>query len=153
MTILVTGVESSGTKLAAHLLERAGARVVHSSPHYRLEQGKELHDGLRFDAVVVVVRSSHPHIHSMVEAGHAKSLSIARLMAADGLALILDSLQTLGHVHLITYESLVYEPDALKVLCNALGLRDDFEHDEVGNGNAKYYGGEVFRDDRPLHER
>lgn len=46
-----------------------------------------------------------------------------------------------------------HEPEALKGLMRDLGLPEEFEHDPIRDSNAKYWGGEYFRDARKLEER
>lgn len=153
VSVLVTGPESSGTRLTASLLRAAGANVVHSSPHYRVRMGEELHDGAAFDAVVVVVRMGHANARSMVDNEHAADLAVARSMVPGGIHMILEALASFDTCHIVTYEALVHEPGALRALCRDLDLAEEFEHEPVGAGNSKYFGGEFFRDVRDLEER
>ena len=153
MKILVIGPESSGTRMLVGLLRQAGAsEVVHSSPMYRREQDEDPHTGDEFDAVVLVVRHGPCQLRSMVDNGHVDSESRARYETAwdieDSTAFI-----QWHKLHIATYEALVHEPGALRLLCRDLGLNEEFDHDQIGDGNAKWYGGEWFRDDRPAHVR
>lgn len=159
MKVLITGPESSGTKLVASLLRGAGAEVTHSSPNYRREQGKFPHKASDYDAVIIVIRNWYAQNHSMVDAGHTSNLSRARRLVYQGLSDILYGLsygaEATG-VYLITLESLIYEPDSLRQLLRQLGLKETSSAGghEIGNPNSKYYNlGSYFRDDRPLHER
>ncbi len=150
MRVLVTGAESSGTKLVASLLRSAGGEVVHSSPMYRAVH----HDGRGFDAVVLVVRHGPCRDRSAVGNGHASDRVAARGLGVAGIGNILLNL-TCGPsmMHICTYEALIHEPGALPALCRDLGLSAKFEHEEIGDANAKWYGGSYFSDDRPLQER
>lgn len=144
--------------MVASLLRQAGAEVDHSSPNYRRDQNTFPHTGQEHDAVVIVVRSFYPNVESMLESGHANNFIHGREMVASGL---LDTLYGLRHsskmedgdVYFVTYESLVHEPTSIIVLCEALGLDQTQITYTIGDGNAKYYGGEYFRDQRELHER
>lgn len=153
MRILVTGPESSGTKMVAALLRQAGAKIVHSSPNYRYYSGEPAHRSEGFDAVVLVMRDGYANVNSMIENGHAQAPGAARMMIVRGLLWILSNLREWEKVHVTTYEALTTRPGALAALCRELGLPEEFEHDEIGDGNAKYYGGAFFRDDRELHDR
>ena len=152
--ILVTGPESSGTKMVCALLRQAGAVVTHSSPNYKSEQDSTPHDIGDFDDVVLVVRNGFCNMKSMLDAGHAESEEEAAWMIGNGLKFILTThdLWT-DNLHVVTYESLVHEEEALLTLCKTLGLDASKIVDKVGDGNAKYYGGEYFRDQRDLHHR
>ncbi len=153
MRILVTGPESSGTKMVASLLRQAGADVTHSSPKYRIEQGKDLYDGSDFDATVLVIRNGYTNALSMVDNGHESNVSMAEWQIADDIYEILESLNSFFNVHVVTYEAIVHEPKAIEVLCKTLGLDHTKITDTIGDGNAKYYGGKFFRDQRELHKR
>lgn len=155
--ILCTGVESSGTKLTTDLLRKAGkeqgVEVIHSSPNYRAWMGRPPHRGSDFDAVVLVVRSSHTNIRSMVENEHAVGKEHARFMLGAGLRYILEGIDSETDLHVVTLEALIYERDALVALCEDLGLDPNFPH-YIGNPNEKYFGsGPYFRDSRSLEER
>lgn len=154
--ILCTGAESSGTKLVTSLLRQAGAEVDHSSPNYRREQNQFPHTMRDYGAVVIVVRNWYTNAKSMIDAGHTHiGTEHARELMYYGLSDILYGLRYGFHnkIYFVTYESLVHEPFSLEVLCEELGLDYTKITDTVGDGNAKYYGGEFFRDQRELHER
>lgn len=158
MRLLVCGPESSGTKMVASLLKQAGADVTHNSPNYRREEDSFPHTGENFDAVVIVVRNWLPNVESMIDAGHADSFSQGREMVINGLSDIIyglkySDLYKRGKVYLVTYESIVHEPSSINFLCDELLLDFWKITDTIGNGNAKYYGGDYFRDQRELHER
>ncbi len=155
MRILVTGPESSGTKLVASLLRQAGADVTHSSPKYRIEQGKDLYDGYGFDATVLVIRNGYTNVLSMVDNGHESNVSMAEWQIADDIYEILESLSSFFNVHVVTYEAIVHEPKAIEVLCETLGLDHTKITDTIGDGNSKWYreDGIGFSDRRELHER
>ncbi len=154
MKVLVTGPESSGTKMLSALLRQAGAEITHSSPNYKSEQDSTPHDMKSFDAVVLIVRNGYCNIKSMIDANHAEDEKEAKWMIGNGLKFILTThgLWT-DNFYVTTYESIVHEPESLSKLCRSLGLDPSKITDKVGDGNAKYYGGEHFRDQRELHER
>lgn len=152
--ILVAGPESSGTKMLAELLTRAGADVVHHSPNYRLWNGDEFHRARDFDKVVIIVRNGFANAKSMVDNHHADSEDRGRVMQAQGLLSILSNLWAFSNVYFTTYEALVHEqPDSVYALIDQMELPLLPLNVSIGNGNAKYYGGDYFRDARDLHER
>lgn len=159
MKVLCTGPESSGTKLVASLVRGAGAEVVHSSPSYRRKQNKFPHFAQDFDAVIIVIRNWYTQNHSMVDNGHTTNHARARKLAFCGLSDILYGLSygdNPASVYLVTLESLIYEPESLRLLLKQLGLKENPKgcSGAIGNPNAKYYGREpYFRDSRDLHER
>lgn len=154
LRVLLAGPESSGTKMLAAILGQLGADVVHHSPNYWSWDGYEPHRAKSFDAVVVLIRSGETTARSMLDSGHAANFHRARVMQASALLAIFSTLHSFANVHIVTYESLVYEPGALILLARNIGLNPDLPHDEVRNANVKYYGGEeVFRDQREISER
>lgn len=136
--------------------------MVHKTPRWCM--GDPHYRGEGFDAVVLVVRSSYPNARSMLANGHAYDnegrigdLGLAYRMVPEAIWAILHSLESHENVHVITYEALVNEPEALRMLCRDLGLLETFEHDEIGDANSKHYLPErkdlFFADQRPLEER
>lgn len=154
LRVLVTGPESSGTKMLSSLLRQAGAEVTHSSPNYKSEQDHHPHDMKDFDAVVLIVRNGYCNAQSMLDAGHAESEKEAKWMIGNGLKFILSNhgLWT-DNLYVVTYESLVHERESIVQLCESLNLDVSQTTDKIGDGNVKYYGGDHFRDQRELHER
>lgn len=157
--VLVTGPESAGTKLTSHLLTLAGAEVKHYTPRHRTAD-KPFLTGEGFDWVVLVIRNSWANAQSMVDNGHAYDnagregdLELAYELIPEAIFYTLLYLLDLSKVYVITYESLVHERGALMRMCEHLGLKTNFAHGPIGDGNAKYYGGEYFRDTTPLEER
>jgi hypothetical protein len=157
MRVLVTGPESSGTRLVASMLVRAGASVEHHTPRPCIGKRAYLTD--TYDAVVLVVRNGYATKHSMVKNHHATDgrneddLCLAGRMIPEALLDILMSLDNPEKLYLLTYESVVHN-DALYALCGDLGLSVDFECDPIGDANAKYFGsGPYFTDHRSLERR
>lgn len=154
MRILVTGPESSGTKLTAQLLKAAGSEaveVVHYTPRPR--RGDKFASGLDFDWVVLVVRDTYSCARSMFQNYHAENPLQGEWMILEALYGILKHLAGHRRVHIITYSSIIHKPGAIKALCRRLGLAEDFEMPQIGDGDAKYYGGVSFSDTTPLHDR
>lgn len=150
--VLVTGPESSGTKLVAQLMTMAGADVLHFTP--RGLRGDVFLDGVDFDAVVVVVRDGYATEQSMVQNSHAKDLQEAKYMLFDAMQQIYGALEhTEVECHQITYESVLLNNGAVQRLAEVLGLMPDFTYDKIRDANAKYFGGEYFEDRRSLPDR
>ena len=136
------------------LLRQAGAdEVVHSSPMYRRDRNEPLHRDYQFDAVVIIIRHGPCQRRSMVDNGHVVNDFAARRETLFDLYNAVCAIIDPAKLHIATYEALVHEPGALRLLCRDLGLNEEFDHDPIGDGNAKWYGGEWFRDDRPAHVR
>jgi hypothetical protein len=161
MRILVTGPESSGTKMVAAILIKAGADVVHDTPRWCIDD--QFQDGENYDYVVLVIRTGYCTARSMCDNQHAydgsdsdnrRDLTLAYRMVPEALWSILHFIKDHTKVRVVTYEALVHETEgALGGLLDDLGLSKDFDFDPICDANAKYYGGKSFHDDRLLEDR
>lgn len=157
MRILCVGPESSGTRLMTTILRATGAEVSHSSPAYKPSLGGVKYSPYEYDAVVLVIRNGSWNVRSMQNRKRFRNTyeSPQRQIMLD----IWDVLRDLAHdhinVHIVTYESLVYETEhCLRALCQDLDLPAPVGYDEVQNGNEKFWADDAWAgDDRPLHER
>lgn len=151
MRVLVTGAESSGTKLVAALLSSRGVETVHRS----MPAGVEwlLPDG-PWDAICVCHRHGPLTARSQTYSGHSDTETEAFAKITRGYGLVYAYAQVCGCLVVpVTYEALVYEQDdAIGVLLDALGLERSASHVRIGNANAKYYGREAFSDESTVEE-
>jgi hypothetical protein len=156
--VLVVGPEAGGTKLVTGLLRQAGAEVEHCSPMYRkVSWGEELPHPDYFDRIVLVIRHGPWRQLASMDTGHTppNHVEMARWWGAEGIKMVMDRYHPHRAIHICTLEALVYEPNALFSLLKDLGLECDKStlFDSIGNPNEKWWGGEVFRDDRSVEER
>jgi hypothetical protein len=164
MQILVTGCEGSGNKMMAGILSRAGAGVTHHSPTYAEWDGQHQPFATLFDAVIVIVRDGFCVTESLIESGHLPVGGTpeaverrARIMQGRAMDLIYSNLGSFGNVYEVTYENYVGRGKEgerrMRHLLDSLGLDPDIDLSDLGDANAKYYGGEHFHDDRESYER
>jgi hypothetical protein len=158
MKILVVGPEAGGTKMVSGLLKQAGAEVEHCSPMYRqVSWRQELPHPDLFERVVLVIRNGSWRERASADTGHTppQHLEMARWWGAEGIRMVMERYHPSRAVHIVTYESLVYEPAALHFLLQDLSLDPptDAQYDPIGNANEKWWGGKEFRDDRPVWVR
>lgn len=161
MHILVAGPESSGTRMVTVFLQRAGAsRVTHSSPAFKKPLDRwtsAKYNPGAYDAVVMVVRNGIWNERSMENRHRFRSdkYDSPREQIAVDLYEILMAFAGLRPVHVVTYESLVYETEhCLRTLAESFGLPVPAIFDDVQNGNEKFWSDNAWPgDDRTLEER
>ncbi len=152
MRLLVTGSESSGTRMLSVLLTIAGAAVVHSSPAYKRKLGQG-YDPQHYDAVILIVRNGAWNAQSLVNRGHLMYDSPERQIVED-MTFVLTELNGKIPIYIVTYESLVHEqPHSFNALCKQIGLVPVRENGPIPNANEKFYGEGWEGDDRTIEER
>lgn len=141
--VAVIGGESSGTRLMARLLSRAGCEVLHRSFPY---EGAPLRHwpmaavaGYEPDAVVVMTRDWWASVPSQVRAGHVpdEATALANLRHAWQLTAQVAA----GHDWVaVGYESLVQRPAVVVAnVCHWLGIPAP-DVGEIFDGNNRYLG-------------
>lgn len=136
MVILVTGAESSGTRLAARILNRMGAQTIHRSyPH-----GGQwpIFSELHFDGAVVMVRDWGFAAESQVDRGHVQTKAQAYRHLAR--AAVEVPLQLAGRCPWLTvaYGALVAHPEVVTAtLAEFFGLNADVQLEPIYDANAR----------------
>ena len=144
--IVVTGPESTGTRMMSRMLGQAGGIVR----HWPLPQGNVARwPPLPSEGdVVIMVRDRRSTICAQIAAGHVVDQEQAEKNVRRAYRTIFEQLPG-RNWFIVSYESLARE-SALTDLCKALGLLG-VPIDRWQDANAKYYGGEEWSDHRNVN--
>lgn len=135
--ILVTGAESTGTRLMSRLLRQAGAKTMHAVMPFATPSTVVWHTRLQrnADGAVVMFRDLRSTIQSQVRVGHAPTEQQALEHVRRAYVEIFEQLACPWFP--VTFESLE-RPEAIMDVCKALGL-PGVPDEEWRDENAKYY--------------
>ncbi len=90
---------------------------------------------------------------SQVEAGHTLTVEIAKENIAEAYLRIFEQIRRHKlNFMMVSLESL-FRPGAIEQLVISLGLDYSSVIETVQDSNAKYYGGEIFSDQRTVEQR
>lgn len=148
MRIVVTGPESSGTRLMARILETTEADVLHRTMPYKWDPHWPTEDdfgGFQPDVLLVMLRDEEITARSQLRRGHVPSLRHAFENVDAGLRRLARWAAVHGVMCLfVSYEKLVADPrSALTFLSSRLGIGYPNSSEAIVDGNAKYVG-ELF---------
>lgn len=166
MRIVVTGPESSGTRMLTRMLREAGGSVVHRPMPYGGKRKAKDANGRSVripgtavwpelvddepDVVVVVERDLRSTIRSQVEVGHVADEDEALAAIRRAYLDIATQLAALKVPFWPVAYGAMSRPEARADLCGWLGLDAGKITTVWCNANAKYYGGPAWSDRRSL---